>query len=325
MNNRRKVVIALGASALTVPFAFSAQTQTGKFPRIGYLGLFSTSTYGGGLDALRASLRDLGHVEGKNLVIEARWAEGKNERLPELAAELVRMKVDIIVATQTPAVQAAKQATNDIPIVMAPAGDPVGTRFVASLARPGGNITGLSAAISELAAKNLELIREILPSVKRVAVLANRADAFTKPYLEHIENAARALGVTLQPILVRAENEFDGAFSEMSKMQADAVIVQGSLPRKHAIALALKHRLPAVAAAPGFAEAGGLVSYIGVFTDLYREAAVYVDKILKGAKPGELPVEQPTKFELSINMRTAKVLGIKFPDSIRARADRIIE
>lgn len=325
MNKRRKLFIALGAGALTAPLRSFAQPQPATVARIGYLGLSSTSNYAGGLEALRASLRDLGYVEGKNLVLESRSSEGKNDRLPKLAAELVGLKVDIIVATQTPAIQAAKQATNSIPIVMAPAGDPVGTGFIASLARPGGNVTGVSAAISELAAKNVELIREISPAVRRVAVLANKADPFTKPFLEHIERTGRSLGIELQTIAVRGEGEFDVAFTEMVKMQIDAVIVQGSLPRKRAVDLALRHRLPAVAAAPGFAEAGGLLSYVGVFTDLYRQAAVYVDKILKGAKPGDLPVEQPTKFEMVVNLKTAKALGIKIPNSILLRATKVID
>jgi putative ABC transport system substrate-binding protein len=325
MNIRRKLLVALGAGAFAAPLRSFAQRQAAKVARIGYLGLSSTSSYAGGVEALRSSLSDLGYVEGKNLVIESRWADGKNDRLLELAGELVRLKVDIIVATQTPAVQAAKQATNSIPIIMAPAGDPVGTGFIASLARPGGNITGMSAAISELAAKNLELLREILPSVRRVAVLANRADPFTKPFLEHIERTGRSLGIELRTMMIRGQHEFDAAFMEMVRMQVDAVIVQGSLPRKRAVDLALKHRLPAVAAAPGFAEAGGLMSYVGVFTDLYREAAVYVDKILKGAKPGDLPVEQPTKFEMVVNMKTAKALGIKIPNSILVQATKVIE
>jgi putative ABC transport system substrate-binding protein len=325
VNNRRKLLVALGAGALAAPFVSFAQPQTAKVARIGYLGLSSTSSYAGGVEALRASLRDLGYVEGKNLVMESRWAEGNNDRLPELAAELVRLKVDIIVATQTPAVQAAKRATNTIPIVMAPAGDPVGTGIIASLARPGGNVTGLSAAISELAAKNLEFIREISPSVRRVAVLANKADPFTKPFLEHIELAGRSLGIKLQTMMISGEEEFDAAFTEMVRMRVDAVIVQGSLPRKRAVDLALKHRLLAVAAAPGFAEAGGLMSYVGVFTDLYREAAVYVDKILKGAKPSDLPVQQPTRFELVINLKTAKQIGLKIPPNVLARADKVIE
>jgi putative ABC transport system substrate-binding protein len=325
MINRRKLVIALGAAALGAPFVSFAQSQAAKVARIGYLGLSSTSSYAGGVEALRASLRDLGYVEGKNLVIESRWAEGKNDRLPGLAAELVRLKVDIIVATQTPAIQAAKQATNSIPIVMAPAGDPVGTGLIASLARPGGNVTGLSSAISELAAKYLELMREISPSVRRVAVLANKADPFTKPFLEHIEIAGRSSGIKIQTMMISREEEFDAAFMEIVRMRVDAVIVQGSLPRQRAIDLALKHRLPAVSASPGFAEAGGLMSYVGYFADLYREAAVYVDRILKGAKPGDLPVQQPTKFDLVINMRTAKALGIKIPQSIVVRADKVIE
>jgi putative ABC transport system substrate-binding protein len=325
MTARREVLVALGAGALATPLALFAQQQPAKLARIGYLGLSSTSSYAGGIEALRAGLRDLGYVENKNLVIESRWAEGKSDRLRELAAELVRVKVDIIVATQTPAIQAAKQATSTIPIVMAPAGDPVGTGLIVSLARPGGNVTGLSAAISELAAKNLELIQELLPSVTRVAVMANKADPFTKSFLEHIERAGRSLGIKLQTIMLRGEEEFDAAFTEMVRVRTDAVIVQGSLPRKRAVDLAIKHRLPAIAPAPGFAEAGGLMSYVGVFTDLYRDAAAYVDKILKGAKPSELPVQQPTKFDFAINMKTAKLLGIKIPNSILLQATKVIE
>ena len=325
MNTRCKLAVALGASVFAASLRSFAQPQTPRLVRIGYLGLSSTSSYAGGVEALRASLRDLGYVEGKNLVIESRWAEGRNDRLPELAAELVRLRVDIIVATQTPAVQAAKQATNSIPIVMAPAGDPVGTGFIASLARPGGNVTGMSAQISELAAKNLELMREMLPSVSRVAVLLNEADPFAKPLLEHLERAGRSLGLQLQTIAVRAEDEFDVVFTDMVRNRADAVYVQGSLPRNRAIELALKHRLAAFTSAPGFAEAGGLMSYVGVFADLYREAAIFVDKILKGAKPADLPVEQPTQFELAINLKTAKALGIKIPYSILVRTTKLIE
>lgn len=202
MNIRRKLVVTLGAGVLATPYSSFAQAQPAKLARIGYLGLSSTSSYAGGVEALRTSLRDLGYVEGRNLVIESRFAEGKNDRLPELAAELGRLKVDIIVAPQTPAVQAAKQATNTIPIVMAPAGDPLGTGFIASLARPGGNLTGLSAQIAELAAKTLELSHESLPTARQVAVLANKTDPFTKSFVEHIERAGRSLSIKLQTICV---------------------------------------------------------------------------------------------------------------------------
>jgi putative ABC transport system substrate-binding protein len=275
---------------------------------------------------LLAQLRNLGYVEGKNLVIESRWAEGINDRLPQLAAELVRIKVDIIVTFQTPAAQAAKQATDRIPIVMAPAGDPVGTGLVASLARPGGNITGFSVATAELAAKVLELIREILPPVKRVAVLANATDSFTKSFLGQIELAGRTLGVEIRTFVVHREEEFDAAFTAMDKARVGAVIIQGSLPHQRAVELALKHRFPSASSTTGgFAEAGGLMSYTASLADVYRGAAIYVDKILKGAKPADLPVQQPTKFELVINLRTAKQIGLKIPPNVLARTDKVIE
>jgi len=321
MNSRRKLSVALGVGALAAPFASLAQPQSAKVARIGLLGPASASSYASSVETLLASLRNLGYEVGKNLVIESRWAEGKSDRLPELAAELVRLKVDIIVAFQTPGAQAAKQATSMIPIVMAPAGDPVGTGLVASLARPGGNITGFSSATAELGAKVLELIREISPSVRRVAVLANAADPFTKSYLGQLEPAGKTLGIEILTHMVRGVDEFDAAFAAMAKARVSAVVVQGSLPRQRAIELALKHRLAAVSSTTGaFAEAGGLMSYAPILADVYHGAAVYVDKILKGAKPADLPVQQPTKFELLINMKTAKALGIKIPNSILVQA-----
>jgi putative ABC transport system substrate-binding protein len=322
---RRKLLLALGASAFAAPFVSFAQRQTSKVARIGLLGLASAS-YKTWVKVLLAELRNLGYVEGKNLVIESRWAEGKSDRLPELAAELVHLKVDIIVTIQTPAAQAAMQATNTIPIVMAPAGDPVGTGLVVSLARPGGNVTGFSAATAELAAKTLDLIREILPSVKRVAVLANATDSFTKSFLGQIEPAGRALGIDIRTFMIRGEKEVDAAFAAMDKARVGAVIVQGSLPLRRAADLALKLRIPSASSTTGgFAEAGGLMSYAPSLANVYRGAAVYVDKILKGAKPADLPVQQPTKFDLVINLKTAKAIGIKIPQSILARADKVIE
>ena len=258
-------------------------------------------------------------------MVEVRSAEGKPNFLPALAAKLVRLKVDIIVAFQTPAVQAAKQATNTIPIVMAPAGDPVGTGLVASLARPGGNVTGASSTTAEVAAKTLELIREIRPAARSVAVLANVADPFTKPLLEQIQSAGRLLGIEIRPAMVRGPEEFDAAFAEWVKARVDAVIIQPSLPRKRAIDLALKHRLLSASPTRLFVEAGGLISYAASPRDNSRKAATYVDKILKGAKPADLPVEQPTKFELVVNLKTAKALGLKIPETILFRADRVIE
>ena len=272
-----------------------------------------------------AGLRDLGYVDGRNILIESRSGEGRLQALPDLAAELVGLTVDIIVASETPAVQAAKQATKEIPIVMSPSGDPVGTGLIVSLARPGGNVTGLSAATAELAGKSLELIREILPSARRVAALADPKNPFTKPFMEQIELVAGALAIEIRPHMVRGAEEFDAAFSQMAGQQVDAVIVQPTLPRERAVALSLKHRLPAISGNRAFPEAGGLLSYAASLADRYRGSAAYVDKILKGSKPAELPVQQPTKFELVINLRTAKALGLTIPQTLLARADEVIE
>ena len=242
-----------------------------------------------------------------------------------MAAELVRLKVDIIVASETPSVQAAKRATNKIPIVMAPSGDPVGTGLIANLARPGGNVTGLSAATAELAGKSLELIREILPSASRVAALADPTNPFTKPFLEQIQIAAQTIGIKIEVIMVRGTEEFDAAFAEMDRKRIEAVIVQPTLPRGRIVDLVQKHRLPAVSGNRAFADAGGLMSYSASLADRYRNAAPYVDKILKGAKPADLPVQQPTKFELVINLKAAKALGLTVPPTLLARTDEVIE
>jgi putative tryptophan/tyrosine transport system substrate-binding protein len=325
MNNRRKLVIALGAGALAAPLSSLAQAPAAKVARIGLLGPGSTTGNEPWVAALLANLRDLGYVEGSNLGIEFRWAEGRNDRLPELAAELVRLKVDLIVTYQTPAALAAKQATNSIPIVMAAAADPVATGLITSLARPGGNVTGLSAAVSELAAKNLEIILEILPSAKRVAVLVNVADSFAKSFLERIQLASRALGIELQAVMVRAGEPLGVAFEEIAKARASAVLVQPSLPYERVVEMALQHRLASAAAGQGFADAGGLLAYTQSIAERDRQAALYIDKILKGAKPADLPVRQPAKFELVINLRTARRIGLKIPPGVLARADRLIE
>jgi putative ABC transport system substrate-binding protein len=325
MTDRRALLIALGASALTLPVACFGQAKE-RVWRIGFLtpdsqpALIDSGVYG----SFSQSMRELGYVTGKNLAIEWRFANRNADRLNEMAADLVRIHSDVIVAVQTPAVRAAKQATNSIPIVMAPAGDPVGLGLVASLARPGGNVTGVSNTAAELAAKSVELIREMLPTATRVAVLAYIGNPFTKSFLEQIDHAGVALGINVHPLMVRGEGEFDAAFKEMGKLQVNAVVVQPILPRKRAIELALKHRLPAVSTSRVFAEEGGLMSYAGNFADMYHGVAVYVDKIIRGARPADLPVEQPTKFELVINMKTAKALGIKIPNSILVRAEKVI-
>lgn len=310
----------LMAGAAAWPPAARAQ-QAGKIHRIGMLTTHSPEPF---LGMFKDGMRQLGYVDGHNIHLEFRTAGGKPGLLAGLAAELVRLKVDIIVASQTPAVQAVKQATKEIPVVMS-AGDPVGTGLVASLARPGGNLTGMSATAAEMGGKLLELIRQIRPSAKRIAVLANAADPFTKPFLEQIESGGRVLAIETPTFKVRGVEEFDAAFAEMARMRAEAVIVQPSLPRKPAIDLALKQKLPAVSPTSAFPEEGGLMSYSANLAEVYRELAVYVDKILRGAKPADLPVQQPAKFELVVNLRTAKALGIKIPQSILGRADRVIE
>ena len=233
--------------------------------------------------------------------------------------------MDLIVASETPAVQAAKQATSTIPIVMAPSGDPVGTGQVASLAKPGGNVTGLSAATAELAGKSLELLRELLPSAHRVAALADPTNPFTKPFLEQVNIAGKALGIEIETHMVRGIAEFDAAFAAMASTQVSAVIIQPTLPRTRAVELISQHGLPAVSGNRAFADAGGLMSYAASLADRYREAAVYVDKILKGRNPGDLPVQQPTKFELVINLKTATALGLTVPPNLLLRADELIK
>ena len=315
---RRDFIAALGGAA-ALPFAAHAQEKT---QRIGVLLVGNREPFN---SQFAAGLRDLGYAGQKSLQMEFRSAEGRLDRLPALAAELVALKVDLIVASETPAVQAAKRATTDVPIVMAPAGDPVGTGLVASLARPGGNVTGLSAATAELAGKSVELIREVLPSAKRVAALADPVNPFTKPFLEQIDLNAKASGTVVQVFMVRAAPEFETAFAEMKSSQIDAVIVQPTLPRPPAIAQALKHRIPSVSGNRAFADGGGLMSYAASLADRYRNAVVYVDRILKGAKPADLPVQQPTRFELVINLKTARTLGIGIPPTLLARADEVIE
>ena len=315
---RREFIAALGVAA----WPLAVRAQRFDSPKVGVLVTVDLEPF---WSEFRAGLRERGYVEGQNIVFEFRSADGKPERLRGLADELVHLKADIIVACQTPAVVAARQATSDIPIVMAPAGDPVGTGLISSLAHPGGNITGLSASSAETGAKTLELIREIMPSTQRVGVLANAADPFSRVLAEFIENGGDALGVTVKTIRVRGvKEEIEAAFAAMVDAGANAVIVQGSLPHELAIDLALKHRLPLIGANP-FAREGGLISYSSNQNETFHRAAFYVDRILKGAKPAELPVEQPTHFKLAVNLKTAKTLGLTVPPSLLARADEVIE
>jgi putative ABC transport system substrate-binding protein len=320
--------ITLFLGGLFSPLAAEAQ-QAAKVARIGWLaGNLSASPYAP--EAFRQGLRDLGYVEGRNVVIEYRDAEGKPERLPALAAELVALKVDVMVAPGTVAALAAKQATNTIPTVFT-AGDPVTSGLVTSLARPGGNVTGLSFLGPELVGKRLELLTQAIPAVSRVAVLwppGAMGERTDKDRLKEADVAARALGVRLQLVEARGPADFGRAFSDMTRARAGALTVLPSnmftSERRRLVELAAKNRLPAVYTSREFVDAGGLMSYGPNLADLYRRAATYVDKILKGTKPTDLPVEQPTKLELVINLRTAKALGLTIPPSLLQRADEII-
>ncbi len=327
---RRQFLIAAGA-LLAAPRG-RAQ-QPGKISRIGYLVTGSTGSpeTRTSLDALWQGLREHGYVDGKNIVIEYRGADGKIEQLPGLAAELVRLKVDLIVAGATPAARAAKNATTTIPIVAAAMGDPVGDGLVASLARPGGNLTGSTFLGPQLVPKRMQLLKDALPKVLRLAALWHPGafgEHTTKEMLKETEVAARALGVQIQFVGVRGSDEFDRAFSTMTKESLDALIVLPSpmlfAERKRVVDLATRHRLPAMFNAREFVQLGGLIAYGARLADLMRRAAFYADKILKGAKPSDLPVELPEKYELVINLKTAKALGITIPQSVLARADEVI-
>jgi putative ABC transport system substrate-binding protein len=298
-------------------------------PRIGVLWAGSGSDNQASLNAFRQGLRELGYVEGRSIAIEYRWGEGKYEQLPKLAAELVHLKMDVIVAMNAPAAEAAKQATKQTPIVIAVLVDPVTAGLVASLAHPDGNITGLSMISPELVGKQLELLKEVVPKISRVAVLGNPANPGTAPQLRAAKGAAQALGLRLQLVEARGPSEIDRAFAAMTRERAEAVLVlvdaMFGAQRERIAGLAAKSRLPAVSGIARHAEAGDLMAYGANRVDVYRRAAMYVDKILKGAKPGDLPIERPTKFELVINLKTAKALGLTIPPSLLLRADQVIE
>ena len=316
------------ATLLAAPLVADAQ-QPKHVPRIGLLNGSSPSSVASRIEAFRQGLQELGYVEGQNIVIEYRYADGKSDRLPALAAELVRLKVNLIVTGGPAPTRAANATTSTIPIVMAQDPDPVGNGFVASLARPGGNITGLSTVAPELSAKRLELLKEILPKLARIAVVGNSSDPGSAQALEETELAAVAIGVMLQYLDVRDAKDIENAFREASKARADALLLLPSFVfnsyRTEIAAIAVKSRLPAMSYQKEFVEEGGLVSYGTSFTDLFRRAATYVDKILKGAKPADVPVEQPTKFELVINLKTARALGLTIPQSLLLRADEVIQ
>jgi len=325
----RRAFIVGGLTALAAPLAAEAQPAASRL-RIGFLGTSSRSDPRAAryVGAFRQGLRELGYVEGQNITIEFRWAEGKYGGLPGLAAELVRLKVNVLVAGSQPAIQAAKLATEAIPIVMV-AADPVAAGFVASLARPGGNITGLSMMSADLIGKQLAMLKEVVPKVSRVALLGNPANPGNAQWVQHAQEAARVLSVRLQALEARDPKEIDNAFTEMIKEQAGAVVILNdtmlSDNRRRITDHAARRRLPTVFGLSELAEAGGLLAYEPSRSDTWRRAATYVDKILKGAKPADIPVEQPTKFELIINMKTAKALGLTIPPSLLARADQVIE
>ena len=329
MVNRRKILVALGAGLFTAPLAAGAQ-PTGKVYRIGFIATAPRNEIEHLIKALDEGLRELGYVEGRNVVFERRFADGKQERLAALAVELVQSKVDIIVSGSNPVIAAIRQATATIPVVMGVSRDPVGSGFIASLARPGGNITGLANdPAPEIMGKNLELLKETVPRVSRVALLWNPVPAGAVIYKNAVESAARNLGVTFQSVEVRAENEFEGAFAAMVRERVNGAVVTSDPiffgSRSQLVRLAARHRLPTVYVQREFVEAGGLMSYGGNLAYQFRRAAVYVDKILKGAKPADLPVEQPTQFDLVVNIRAAKDLGIKIPNSVLAQATKVIE
>lgn len=314
--HRRAILIAVLAS---LPSDGRAQRTTPH--RIGFLLPSQAAPF---VRGMREGLRRLGHVEGRNVSFEVRSAEGQLDRLPALAAELARLPVDVIVANQTPAAHAAKAATDSIPIVMS-AGDPVRTGLIASLARPGGNVTGMSGSAADLGAKLLSLVREAFPRTERVGVLANATDPFTAPFLELLEGAQRGAGVSLHVERVSPEDAYRDAFTAFERHRVQAVIVQPSLRRDRAIALASAQRLPTASPISPFAAEGGVLAYAASGAELRRTLAEYVDRILRGAKPADLPVQQPTEYTLVVNVKAARALGFEIPLSILVRADELIE
>jgi putative tryptophan/tyrosine transport system substrate-binding protein len=326
----KRTITVLALCAMLSALCASAEAQQSKkVSRIGYLGATSRSTNPARTEAFRQGLRELGYVEGKNIVIEYRYAEGKPDRLPALASELVRLKVDVVVTGGPVATRSAKQATATIPIVMAIDDDPVGNGFAASLARPGGNITGLATLAPEISGKQLELLREIAPKLSRVAVLGNATQPGHPQALREINLAAGAFGAQVQYLEIRDPKDIETAFRAAGKERADAVLLLPSpitfSQRRQVTDLAVRSRLPTIYGRPEYVEDGGLVFYGVSITDLSRRAATYVDKILKGAKPADIPIEQPKKFELIINLKAAKQIGLTIPPNVLVRADKVIK
>jgi putative ABC transport system substrate-binding protein len=328
LGNRKNAKV-FGFALSTILFAlcvFAEAQQPKKIPRLGFLSPTSDDSRA---EAFRQGLRELGYVEGENIAIEYRWADGKFDRLPDLALELVRLKVDVVVAVVTQASLAAKMATGTIPVVMIGVSDPVGSGLVVSLARPGANITGTSSMTAEIIGKQLELIKETLPKISRVAALWNPANPiFQAIQRRETEVAARALGMQLQFVEARAPDEIDRAFARVAKERMRALLVLNdpvfTAQRKQIADLSAKHRFPTVSGTREYTEVGGLMAYGPSFPDMYRRAAYYVDRILKGTKPADLPVEQPMKFEFIINLKTAKQIGLTIPPNVLARADKVI-
>jgi putative ABC transport system substrate-binding protein len=321
---RRRQLLSLLGGAVAWPLAARGQ-RIATMPRLGVLVALSASHPF--TEVLRSGMRDLGYVEGQNIQIEWRYADGQFSRALELAAELVRLQVDVIAAYHTPAVRAAMNATKTIPIVMSPAGAPLESGLVESLARPGGNVTGLSNMEAELGGKRLELLREVLPALSRVAVLAAKTDPFTAPFVQDLETGAARLGLKLHPVLVDGPSSFTDAFTMIHAAGNEAVIIQPNflLQTPQIVALAEKHRVATLSSYRDTTRAGGLVSFSADHAAHLKRAATFIDKILKGARPADLPVEQPTIFELAINLKTARALGITVPPTILARADEVIE
>jgi putative tryptophan/tyrosine transport system substrate-binding protein len=319
--------LAVGALLLALSFQAEAQ-QPKKVPRIGWLSGGDSNSSRSQVEGFRQGLRELGYVEGQNILLEYRWAEGNSDRYPVLAGELVHLRVDVIVTLGTQATLAAKQATNTIPIVAGGAGDLIGEGLVASLARPGGNVTGLTNIDPDLSAKRLQLLKETFPKVARVAVLYHGGPGGDQEELSETRTAARALRIQIQPLQVKEPSQFQSGYAAMTKERADALIIfHGSFTgfhRRELIELAFKHRLPTMCGSPVWSTDGGLISYGHDRHDQFRRAAIYVDKILKGTKPADLPVQQPTKFELIINLKTAKQIGVAIPPNVLARADKVI-
>ena len=325
--NKREFITLLGGAVTAWPLAARAQ-QSGKLPTIGFLGQSTRSAASEWVAAFVQRLRELGWIEARNITIEYRWAEGREERFAEIAAEFVRLKVDVIIASGTPAVMASRQTTSVIPIVFAPAGDPVGTALVASLSRPGGNATGLATLGRDLAGKRLELLREAVPGLRRLAIMGNVGNSFTVLELGEVQAVAHTLGLEVATLEIRRAQDIAPAF-ETLKSRADALYVcpegLASTNRIRINTAALGERLPTMHGYREYVEAGGLMSYGPNYLDIFRRAADYVDKILHGAKPGDIPLEQPTKFDLVINLTTAKALGLQVPPTLLARADEVIE